>query len=1116
MDPLSALGFAANILQFVDIGYKLVSSVIEVHNSVTGTTSDNFNVLDTVGNLENVSGRLRASTKQIPDKEALYSLSVNCQALAEELLKICQSLKVKKPGSTRESISVAWKAWRKQDDMLSIRRRLDEYRQQILLEVNLLLKRDQEFMGAKLVALIGSTELVQDELRTLRSDMATKMEKALSGEAGLVGHLSGKLDAFQDRMQCANRQRGILRALQFDKMNERFEDVKKEHDETFEWIYQESTGDNDNIPFIEWLRSGDGVFHVEGKAGSGKSTLMKLICRDARTNEALAAWAGSQQLILGHFFFWKPGSSMQRSLKGLTQSLLYTILEQVPELIESAFPNQWKRTRSIPWDNLCQVRLSLADIQGAFQSLIRNDQVYSSRRFCFFIDGLDEFDESNGLDPEDRSTYADLIGLLSGWVQHRSEVKLCVSSRDWNLFRGAFIPRQKLRLQDLTRNDMRILIQSGLQEYGNISLNGSQTESDFDDLVNQIVDKAEGVFLWVVLVLKSLRQGLQHKDSPEALLRRLETMPRGLENFLGFMLESIDSVYHPQSARIFAVALTAGKASDQSSISLLGYSFLEDIHRNSRFSLEIDGPMGDKEIQERLERMSFQLDACCKGLLEVRDNKKTLPRALSERVTFLHRSVQDFLEDEHEHEGGGKKMRQRINDTARKGGGLDLYPLIANSFLAQVQSLRLDPMLYDFESLGPDLAFAVDAIHEMAMVTQHLDMTLVRAIDKVLRQPQLDVSPSFTEISRYTMSEAVVSEGSDSRTGVTFLDIVSTLAVRGCSGIFALADDGVNSSIMGRPVSNLLYYVLHSSCTTPPPGIPGHVSVAKELLLRNASLNDVIWSSDHWSYTNWEAFIYDFAEKGDWTVMMDHHDVSTRLLQTLLEYGADPLLWVKSGIPWHHRPPNLIYPNEKDEKNPDSPVMSLRQMIESRPTSKLKNILALLPSHEEYDRAWRRSRKVSRKEIRRLQGFSGPEELWVDWPAESKPGSDVSDSEFHQESTSSWDVALESPRNEPKHDEEFQESDLLATSGSTPTARTPDGPDEEPTTEILPKDEVVLGVSLAEDLADAAIGKEEDSRENVGLLANRVRERTCSILRNPWFTFVLGALLSIAFMKAFR
>ncbi|KAL6411519.1 P-loop containing nucleoside triphosphate hydrolase [Ilyonectria robusta] len=965
--------------------------------------------------------------------------------------------------------------------------------------------RDQEFMGAKLVALIGSTELVQDELRALRSDMAIKMEKALSGEAGLVGHLSEKLDAFQDRMQCANRQRGILRALQFDKMNERFEDVKKEHDETFEWIYQESTADNDNLPFIEWLRSGDGVFHVEGKAGSGKSTLMKLICRDARTNEALAAWAGSQQLILGHFFFWKPGSSMQRSLKGLTQSLLYTILEQVPELIESVFPDQWKRTRSMPWDNLCQVRLSLADIQGAFQSLIRNDQVYSSWRFCFFIDGLDEFDESNGLDPEDRSTYADLIRLLSEWVQHRSKVKLCVSSRDWNLFRGAFTPRQKLRLQDLTRNDMRILIQSSLQEYGNISLNGSQTESDFDDLVNQIVEKAEGVFLWVVLVLKSLRQGLQHKDSPEALLRRLETMPRGLENFLGYMLESIDSVYHPQSARIFAVALAAGKASDQSSISLLGYSFLEDIHRNSRFSLEIDGPMGDEEIQKRLERMSFQLDACCKGLLEVKDNKKKLPRALSERVTFLHRSVQDFLEDEDEDEGGGKKMRQRIKDTARKGGGLDLDHLIANSFLAQVQSLRLDPMIHNFAFLGPDLAFAVDAIHEMAMVSQHLDVTLVRAIDKVLRQPQMDISPSFNGIRSYTNPELFAIEVFDTPATITFLDIVSTLAVRGCSEIFTLADAGVNSSIMDRSVSYLLYHILDCSCTAPPPGIPGHVSVAKELLLRNASLNDVMWSDQYWSYTNWELFFYHFAEKNDWTVMMDHHDVSTRILKTLLEYGADPLLWVKSGIPWHHRPPNLVYPNDKEERNPDSPAMSLRQMIESRPTSNLKNILALLPSHEDYDREWQRSRKVSRKEIRRLQGFSGPEESWDDWPTKSKPGKDISDSEFDKSSTSTWNVALESPRNEPGHGEEFQESVLLATSGSTPTVRTLDEPDEEHATEILPKDEVVLSVSLAEDLADAAIEKEEDSRENVDLLANRVREWTCSILRNPWFTFVLGA-----------
>ncbi|KAH6999579.1 hypothetical protein EDB80DRAFT_724954 [Ilyonectria destructans] len=460
-------------------------------------------------------------------------------------------------------------------------------------------------------------------------------------------------------------------------------------------------------------------------------------------------------------------------------------------------------------------------------------------------------------------------------------------------------------------------------------------------------------------------------------------------------------------------------------------------------------------------------------------------------------------------------MRQRIKDTARKGGGLDLYHLIANSFLAQVQSLRLDPMFHNFEFLGPDLAFAVDAIHEMAMVTQHLDVALVRAIDKVLRQPQLDISPSFDGNRSHATAELFVHEVLKTPTTITFLDIVSTLAVRGCSEIFTLADDGVNSSIMNRPISYLLFHVLSGSCTTLPPGIPAQITVVKELLLRNASLNDVIWSNNYWSYTNWESFIYDFVEKNNWTVMMDHHDVSTRILQTLLEYGADPLLWIQSEISWHHWPPNLIYPNEEEATNSDSPVMSLRQMIESRPTSNLKNILALLPSHEDYDREWQRSRKVSRKEIRRLQGFSGPEELWVDWPTEPKPGSDVSDSEFDQSSTRSWDVALESPRNEPGYGEEFQENVLLATSGSTPTARNPDGPDEESTAEILPKDEVVLSVSLAEDLADAAIETKEDARESVDLLANRVRDRTCSILGNPWFTFVLGALFSIAFLKAF-
>jgi hypothetical protein len=48
--------------------------------------------------------------------------------------------------------------------------------------------------------------------------------------------------------------------------------------------------------FIEWLSSGDGIFHISGKLGSGKSTLMKYLFNHPRTKIELSRWAGTFQV----------------------------------------------------------------------------------------------------------------------------------------------------------------------------------------------------------------------------------------------------------------------------------------------------------------------------------------------------------------------------------------------------------------------------------------------------------------------------------------------------------------------------------------------------------------------------------------------------------------------------------------------------------------------------------------------------------------------------------------------------------------------------------------------------------------------------------------------------
>ncbi|KAG7105208.1 hypothetical protein HYQ44_016520 [Verticillium longisporum] len=93
--------------------------------------------------------------------------------------------------------------------------------------------------------------------------------------------------------------------------------------------------------FKKWLRLENGVFHIFGKAGSGKSTLMKRTCQDQVLRNELSVWAADRKLVLGSFFFWLSDNDSQCSLEGLYRSLLFEALRQCPELTRTAFPQFW-------------------------------------------------------------------------------------------------------------------------------------------------------------------------------------------------------------------------------------------------------------------------------------------------------------------------------------------------------------------------------------------------------------------------------------------------------------------------------------------------------------------------------------------------------------------------------------------------------------------------------------------------------------------------------------------------------------------------------------------------------------------------------------------------------
>lgn len=148
----------------------------------------------------------------------------------------------------------------------------------------------------------------------------------------------------------------ILEALRFPAIKERFEEVDEAHKRTFEWIFQSAgdgnPGDTVNSDsakrwsgFPEWLSSGSGLYWVNGKAASGKSTLMKHVFMHSNTHYHLENWATAafshRPLYIVSFFFWLSGTKEQKSQRGLLRSLLYDILRRNLRLLPLVFPQRW-------------------------------------------------------------------------------------------------------------------------------------------------------------------------------------------------------------------------------------------------------------------------------------------------------------------------------------------------------------------------------------------------------------------------------------------------------------------------------------------------------------------------------------------------------------------------------------------------------------------------------------------------------------------------------------------------------------------------------------------------------------------------------------------------------
>lgn len=277
---------------------------------------------------------------------------------------------------------------------------------------------------------------------------------------------------------------------------------------TCDWIF--------DVPAFEsWLDvSGPSkVFLVNGKIGSGKSTLTRHVVETLKSD-----WKGKERHVVP-FFVPSSGSATPRlATSTLFRSLLVQILHIGSfrkDAMGLAHKHALKRLRSqgTKWHP--------RELQEAFIHMFQKPR---SDQTVIFIDGIDKCTE-----PEDLSRF--ILDLSS--LALPKTLKVYLTSQDTSPAMDS--QYSQITMEDFNQGDIAHYVQKRILT-GN-TLNQDQLFS----LRQSIMDKAAGVFIWVVLVVDILQKHINNGRDFNFLYAALDDTPKQLrELYRNILLEPIE------------------------------------------------------------------------------------------------------------------------------------------------------------------------------------------------------------------------------------------------------------------------------------------------------------------------------------------------------------------------------------------------------------------------------------------------------------------------------------------------------------------------------------------------------------------------------------------------
>lgn len=674
MDPLTALSLAAAVVQFADFGVRLLSKTTRLYKSASGAgrstvelqviSSDLKELIDNVEQksvpLAHLGGHVDASNRRLLGicarcKEACANLDDAIMALESRGLTnfnfdyfSTDSGGGDSGGQWRENFATSLKRLWRGDKIENLGKRLSDIRQSLmeaflesLWEESKAGSKDIHQLSEQQVGMISTLSRIDENTKTLNQTLMQLVHHSKSESTNRDATSSFWSSDYQpaeigssDATNILGLDQGenmvdnpafcttaIIESLTFEDADHREQGISKSFETTFEWAFGEpprlDTGDPMWSDLRSWLSSQHAdVYWITGKPGSGKSTLMKFLVSHPRTRSYLKEWAGSKPHLMASFYFWNPGSHLQKSQEGLLRNLLRQCLEQKPKLAPKIFPRRWallklfgrQALKAIPpwtWEELLEA-FSALDIMAG------RDRDFN---LAIFIDGVDEFDGKH-----DR--LIDLIKLLHS----RPSIKVCVSSRPWNIFEDAFRCNPSLRLEDLTRNDISKFISGNLEKNQAYRDLHNAFPAGASQIQRAVLEKAQGVFLWVSVVVRAILEGLTEGDKLSDIQGMVDELPSDLSKMYTQIWRRIKSDYLRHGSQLFRIYECSTSQVDAITL------WLADEEDPFEIDIQSITPAYRAHIVQSMKR---RLNSRTRGLLEV---------SYEGNVSYLHRSVKEWIQ----------------------------------------------------------------------------------------------------------------------------------------------------------------------------------------------------------------------------------------------------------------------------------------------------------------------------------------------------------------------------------------------------------------------------------------------------------------------------------------